>query len=113
MHLSHRISVLACVSLLLWSSTSLAQSTYRCNSGLVSLGDNRSSVLQKCGEPESRHSHCRALTTSATTDATSVNVQTCVEIEEWTYNPGSGRLMTTLEFEAGRLSEIATGQRVR
>jgi hypothetical protein len=57
-------------------------------------------VLQKCGEPVVRDSFCKPVEIVATTaprvDATVVvRVQSCENVDEWTYNPGYGQFMTT------------------
>jgi len=34
-------------------------------------------------------------------------------VDDWTYNPGRGQFMTSLQFEAGKLSAIKYGDRVK
>jgi hypothetical protein len=43
---------------------------------------------------------------------TNVTVNTCQQVEEWTYNPGYGQFMTMLQFEGGSLKSIRYGDRV-
>jgi hypothetical protein len=78
------------------ASASAETTSFRCKNDLVNLGDSKASVLQKCGEP-----------------ATVVNVNACQNVDDWTYNPGRGQFMTSLQFEAGKLSAIKYGDRVK
>jgi hypothetical protein len=101
---------------LLFTGTASAQS-FRCKNDLVSVGDARAAVAQKCGEPVARDSFCKPVeivtTTAPRTDGTAVvRVQSCENVDEWTYNPGYGQFMTTLRFEQGRLTAITYGDRV-
>jgi len=47
-----------------------------------------------------------------TSGTTNVTVNTCQQVEEWTYNPGYGQFMTMLLFEGGSLKSIRYGDRV-
>ncbi|MBM3114810.1 DUF2845 domain-containing protein [Jeongeupia naejangsanensis] len=90
--------------------------SFRCQNNLVSLGDSRAEVLQKCGEPFVRDSFCesrQATTAPLPNGGTVVNVNQCESVDEWTYNPGSGKFLTTLRFESGRLSGIKLGDRAK
>ncbi|WP_432721017.1 DUF2845 domain-containing protein [Jeongeupia wiesaeckerbachi] len=90
--------------------------SFRCQNSLVSEGDSRAAVLQKCGEPLAKDSFCEARQTSTTplpNGGTVVNVTQCETVDEWTYNPGSGKFLTTLRFESGRLSNIKLGDRAK
>lgn len=109
-------AAVAAAALALASATS-AQS-FRCKNNLANLGDSRPSVLQKCGEPMSRDVFCRPTQeqrqiTPASGTATRVEVNACVNVDEWTYNPGRGQFLTTLHFEAGKLTGIHYGERVQ
>lgn len=100
----------------LFAGSASAQS-FRCKNDLVSVGDARAAVLQKCGEPVVKDSFCKPVefvtTTAPRTDGTAVvRVQSCENVDEWTYNPGYGQFMTTLRFEHGRLAAISYGDRV-
>lgn len=101
---------------LLLAGSASAQS-FRCKNDLVSVGDARAAVMQKCGEPVAKDSFCKPVeivtTTAPRTDGTAVvRVQSCENVDEWTYNPGYGQFMTTLRFEQGRLTAITYGDRV-
>lgn len=98
------------------ASAAEAQS-FRCSNGLASVGESKAGVLQKCGEPLLRSGYCQAgepVTRAAAEKAEmTVNVLPCVTVEEWTFNPGRGKFLTTLRFENGQLSSISQGDRVR
>jgi hypothetical protein len=101
---------------LLFAGTASAQS-FRCKNDLVSVGEARAAVLQKCGEPVVKDAFCKPVeivtTAGPRTEAsTVVRVQSCENVDEWTYNPGYGQFMTTLRFEQGRLAAITYGDRV-
>ena len=49
---------------------------------------------------------------TTTTNTTNITINQCINVEEWTYNPGYGQLMTMLQFEAGGLKSIRYGDRV-
>lgn len=101
---------------LLTAGAAQAQS-FRCDAGLASVGESKAGVLQKCGEPALQSSYCQAAepATRAAPDKAqlTVNVLPCVTVDEWTYNPGKGKFLTTLRFENGELSSISQGERVR
>jgi hypothetical protein len=106
----------AMVALTLFSASAPAQSL-RCKTDLVSPGDSRASVLQKCGEPVIKDSFCKPVQPqtqpAVAPGSTVVNVVPCENVDEWTYNPGYGQFMTTLRFEAGQLVSIKYGDRVK
>lgn len=90
--LSCSLTVLA-----LLGSVPLAQAeTLRCGSQLVSLGDRRFEVLQKCGEPAFRDLIGYSL---------SANERREYSLEEWVYGPRNG-MLSILTFEGNRLRQI-------
>lgn len=94
-----------------------AQTSFRCRNDLVNVGDSQASALLKCGEPVVKGTFCRPLPATRTEPApqggTTVVIPTCENIDEWTYNPGYGQFMTTLQFAGGRLVGIQYGDRAR
>ena len=68
----------------------------RCGSQLVSVGDRKSEVLAKCGEPRSQ---------DLVGYQRSFDRRTEVQIEEWVY-PQSGGMVQYLRFVGGRLERI-------
>ena len=81
---------------LLLAFSAQADTTWRCASHLVSLGDRAFEVRQKCGEPIQRDVIGYAL---------SPNGRNEVFIEEWLYGPNSG-MYSLLRFEGNRLTKI-------
>ncbi|CAN7146676.1 DUF2845 domain-containing protein [Polaromonas sp. LjRoot131] len=105
--------------------TSASAQSLRCKGDLAQIGNSKGTILQKCGEPVMKDSFCKpvqettagAPVTTPTVPATSgtstnVTVNTCQQVEEWTYNPGYGQFMTMLLFEGGSLKSIRYGDRV-
>ncbi|NWA29084.1 DUF2845 domain-containing protein [Pseudomonas gingeri] len=70
--------------------------TLRCGSQLISVGDRKSEVLDKCGEPRSQ---------DMLGYQRSFDRRTEVQIEEWAY-PQSGGMVQYLRFVGGRLERI-------
>jgi hypothetical protein len=106
--------------------TGASAQSLRCKGDLAQIGNSKSTILQKCGEPVMKDSFCKPVqetvssapvttptvpNTSGTT--TNVTVNTCQQVEEWTYNPGYGQFMTMLLFEGGSLKSIRYGDRVK
>jgi Protein of unknown function (DUF2845) len=95
----------------------LAQTrSFRCNNDLVNLGDAKSSVQLKCGQPVLRDAFCkpgdaRPMPRGGSGAKVVIN-NACEAVDEWTYNPGYGQFMTTLRFESGKLVAITYGDRV-
>ena len=105
-------------------SASVSAQSLRCKGDFAELGNSKGTVLQKCGEPMLKDSFCKpaSRTTSgaslAPDDAgaaglvTNITINQCVNVDEWTYNPGYGQFMTMLQFESGQLKRISYGDRV-
>jgi Protein of unknown function (DUF2845) len=88
----------------------------RCKGDFASIGDNKASILQKCGEPMLRDTFCAAPTPPGDKHVRPQDGgrrHGCVDVDEWTYNPGYGQFLTTLRFESGKLVSIAYGDRVK
>jgi Protein of unknown function (DUF2845) len=90
--------------------------SFRCNNDLLNLGDAKSSVQLKCGQPVLRDAFCkpgdaRPLPRAGSGNKVVIN-NACETLDEWTYNPGYGQFMTTLRFESGKLVAITYGDRV-
>ena len=114
----HRaFSLIAAAMFFLELPVAASAQSFRCKNDLVKLGDSRASVLLKCGEPVVKDSVCKPVppqtVPSAESGSTVVNAASCVTVDEWTYNPGVGQLMTTLHFESGALTAIKYGDRVQ
>jgi hypothetical protein len=109
--------------------TGASAQSLRCKGDLAQIGNSKGTILQKCGEPVMKDSFCKPVQetvagapvvtpavpgTSGNTSSvtTNVTVNTCQQVEEWTYNPGYGQFMTMLLFEGGSLKSIRYGDRV-
>jgi hypothetical protein len=76
----------------------------RCRNDLA----NAATVASKCGEPAAKNAFCKG-TPAVGRPGTP---QPCLEVEEWTYRPAPGQLITILKFESGRLVSIEYGDRI-
>ncbi|WP_455201634.1 DUF2845 domain-containing protein [Kaarinaea lacus] len=108
-------------------STSYADTTMRCGSKIISVGDSKAEVLIKCGEPLLKEAIGQKekskridipLTSDTGTEKNKQNTATVRRkesvtrtIDQWTYNQGSGKLLKILIFEGGELVEINNGDR--
>lgn len=102
-------------AVLAMASASAETTSFRCKNDLVNLGESKAAVLQKCGEPVVKDSFCKPVepqVTASAPNATVINVNACQNVDDWTYNPGRGQFMTSLQFEAGKLRAIKYGDRV-
>jgi uncharacterized protein DUF2845 len=80
----------------------------RCGNRLVSVGEPQSTVLYKCGEPDTmeRRVIYRALPDHDAFGALRSLVYVPVVIEVWVYNFGPRQFMQELSFEDGQLTAI-------
>ena len=105
--------------------TGASAQSLRCKGDLAQIGNSKGTILQKCGEPVMKDTFCKPTqdTVSSSTvvtpaqpgsanRTTNITVNTCQQVEEWTYNPGYGQFMTMLLFEGGSLKSIRYGDRV-
>lgn len=97
-------------------------SELRCGLELVNIGDTKSEVLDKCGEPSSiegweeeriKRDFYRSTMDEDLEDyersRIPLFVKEHVSIEEWLYNFGPNKFVRYLRFENGRLKKISTG----
>jgi hypothetical protein len=87
---------LAAVTALLYCAPALA---WRCDGGLVDVGDNAVVVVHKCGEPQYRESLGGGFF---------FGFGYVPAAELWYYNRGSSRLLRILRFRDGTLEAIET-----
>ena len=78
------------ICLCLIPTIATAESSLRCDDGLVTVGDNKLQVQRSCGEP---------VTKSVIRGDYSI-------IEEWHYNLGAGDFLYLFTFEHGQLKTI-------
>jgi Protein of unknown function (DUF2845) len=77
-----------------------------CTEQAVSVGDSKSDVIAKCGEPTLRDTHEEEFAQRLENGEVR---KTIAVVEEWTYNLGPNRFMRILTFRNSRLVDIRTG----
>jgi hypothetical protein len=77
-----------------------------CGDRVISVGDTKTDILIKCGEPFFKSSHQEELK-ERFDDSSSRKV--IVTVEEWTYNFGPQRFMRIITFRNGTVVDIRTG----
>jgi hypothetical protein len=77
-----------------------------CPGGIVSTGDLKAQVHLKCGEPALWDQWLEETTVQTGEGADLVHSKT---VDEWTYDFGSSRFITTLVFHDGQLVSIKSG----
>jgi hypothetical protein len=108
----HYRNLSACVFLCAFSLASNAESL-RCKGDIVQVGDTKSEVTVKCGDPEMTDSFCEKFQQKIrNSDGTFSFFQSCENVDIWTYNPGKGQFWTNLYFAQGKLREMRYGKRV-
>lgn len=115
------ISILSAAIFVNLPSTSFADSL-RCKTKLVQIGDTKSEILDKCGDPVMTDNFCQSIAANTPPQGVQIgdnNVQnnitiaTCENIDIWTYSPGKGKFITHLYFARGQLQSIRYGDRVK
>jgi hypothetical protein len=100
-----------------------AENAFRCGTQLVSQGDTRAEVIQKCGEPtfvDSWEEELIQRDFGAVRDydprtgryegsRAPFLVKIQIKVDLWTYNLGSTQFTRYLRFENGILQDITTG----
>jgi len=81
----------------------------RCPEGIISCGDSQSTVLEKCGSPESS---IQLGTKTYRLVKRGYEREITVVLEEWSYNLGHGKFTRILYFEGGVLKSIELGKRI-
>jgi hypothetical protein len=101
--------------LLTLSSPVASAASLLCKNENFNVGDLRVSVVLKCGEPVFKESFCKPEPLKPYSGAVTAApaVVPCSMVDEYTYNPGYGQFMTTVRFEAGRISLITYGERAK
>jgi len=96
-------SVILALLVLSISAPSLASSTFRCNSKLVSVGADSYEVRNKCGEPASADDLGFKRVTNQYGHTHELH------ITEWVYGPKGG-MYYFLRFEGGYLVKISSSR---
>jgi hypothetical protein len=77
-----------------------------CTEQILSIGDAKSDVVAKCGEPYLKDVHQEALRERLANGDVRT---TFVVVEEWTYNLGPNRFTRILTIRNGKLVDLRTG----
>ncbi len=120
--MSKYVFALFCISICtVFSSISVAESL-RCKTKLAQVGDTKSEVLDKCGDPVMTDNFCQPVATTIQPEGiqngdnniqNNIAIATCENVDIWTYNPGKGKFMTHLYFARGQLQSIRYGERAK
>jgi hypothetical protein len=93
----------------------------RCGTKLAQIGHTKADVIDICGSPTYTDSYCEPLTTNLQVQAqqqgdnniqNNIAIQSCRNIDIWTYKPGSGQLTAHFYFTEGKLRKIERGERI-
>ena len=77
-----------------------------CTEQVLSVGDSKSDVVAKCGDPSLKDVHQEELRERLENGEV---FKTFVVVEEWTYNLGPNRFTRILTFRNAKLVDIRTG----
>ena len=119
---SKRILFFLLLSSLILLNNSMAADRYlRCQGRLVSIGDTKEEVLDKCGDPEKRDQweEDQNSTISQIYDYKNERyiapkvLKKPILMERWTYNMGPNKFIRYLYFQNGELIKIETGEKGR
>ena len=108
-------------SLISLNSSMAADRYLRCQGRLVSIGDTKEEVLDKCGKPDKRDQleEDQNSTISQIYDYKTERymapkvIKQPIQMERWTYNMGPNKFIRYLYFQNGELIKIETGERGR
>ena len=108
-------------SLILLNNSMAADRYLRCQGRLVSIGDTKEEVLDKCGKPDKRDQWVgdQNSTISQIYDYKTERymapkvIKQPIQMERWTYNMGPNKFIRYLYFQNGELIKIEIGERGR
>jgi hypothetical protein len=109
------------LSLILLNNSMAADRHLRCQGRLVSIGDTKEEVLDKCDNPEKRDQweEDQNSTISQIYDYKTERyiapkvLKKPIRMERWTYNMGPNKFIRYLYFQNDELIKIETGERGR
>ena len=100
-------------TMIIISSSPAFAGSLDCKNNFAEIGDSKASILFKCGEPMFKDSFFKSVKSKISANqAKSTPSLQCETIDLWTYNPGPGQFLTTLQFERGMLMSIKYGDRI-
>ena len=113
--------IFSIICVLLFQNDVGADSYLRCQGRLVSIGDTKADVLEKCHHPDKRdqweENHNN--TVSQIFDYKTGRyiapkpIKQPIQMECWTYNMGANKFIRYLYFQNGELIKIETGEKGR
>ncbi|HUT43222.1 MAG TPA: DUF2845 domain-containing protein [Desulfobacterales bacterium] len=116
------ISLLLSIICVLFFQNDVAADSYlRCQGRLVSIGDTKEEVLDKCDHPDKRdqweedHNSTISQIYDYKTERyiAPKRIKQPIRMERWTYNMGTNKFIRYLNFQNGELIKIETGERGR
>lgn len=115
-----QLAIICSLPLILLPPPSHSESL-RCGTKLIHIGETKAEVVEKCGEPLAMDSYCEPIAINSIQGVQNGNnniqnniaINSCVDVDIWTYNPGSGKFMTNLYFSQGHLQAIRYGNRAK
>jgi hypothetical protein len=113
--------LLSLICFLLFQNDVAADSYLRCQGRLVSIGDTKAEVLDKCDYPGKRDQweEDHKSTISQIYDYKTERyiapkrIKQPIQMERWTYDMGANKFIRYLYFQNGELIKIETGERGR
>jgi hypothetical protein len=113
--------LLSLICVLLFQNDVVADSYLRCQGRLVSIGDTKEEVLDKCDHPDKRdqweedHNSTISQIYDYKTERyiAPKRIKQPIRMERWTYNMGTNKFIRYLNFQNGELIKIETGERGR
>lgn len=101
-------------ALSLFTSAYVNAESLRCNGSIVDIEDTKAEVINKCGNPEIMDTFCEKMFRKVIqSDGNVAMIESCENVDIWTYNPGKGQFWTNLYFAQGKLREMRYGDRVK
>lgn len=107
------LRVLLAFALLCCAQLPVAQAeTLRCNGQIIEVGDLRSTVRYRCGEPLLKDSYCPPVYYGPSLQPVPqpfASTVPCVLVDDWLYERGQGNLVATVRFRDGAVQSISYG----
>ncbi len=100
-----RVGCIAVALLLSWSAHA---DSLRCAGGTVQEGDSRASLLQKCGQPQTRDSFCAPVfrNKALVPEPLASNAASCEQIDDWIYEGGKDKPTANVRIRSATVQSI-------
>jgi hypothetical protein len=105
--LPYRVRLIAIVGMLV-TTRAVAESSIRCDGGIVQIGDTKLDLIAKCGKPALQEQSSDGRTVVDTLDGQPLETPG-VRAERWTYNFGPAHFLQVVSLEIGRVVAIERG----